>query len=100
MIEPKFREQVKKFVEENRQNVVNDIKEIVGVKSVGLPAEGDMPFGRDVKNALDKGLELAGRMGLKTVNVDNYIGYAQLDREGDDDLATICHLGVVREGNG
>ena len=100
MIEPKFREQVKKFVEENRQNVVNDIKEIVGVKSVGLPAEGDMPFGRDVKNALDKGLELAGRMGLKTVNVDNYIGYAQLDGESDDYLATICHLDVVPEGNG
>lgn len=100
MINAEFRAKVQQFVKDNRENIIADIKEIVAVPSVaGEPAEG-MPFGPGPKNALNKGLEMASRMGLKTTNLDNYIGYAQLDGEKDDYLATICHLDVVPVGNG
>ncbi len=101
MIDTNFRAKVQEFVKENKEAVVQDIKDIVSINSIaGVKAEG-MPFGPGVKAALDKGLEMAGRFGLKTVNVDNYIGYAELEGEsGDDYLATICHLDVVPEGNG
>ena len=100
MIDATFRAKVQEFVKNNRDDIVQDIKNIVAVKSVaGEPAEG-MPFGPDVKAALDKGLEMAARFGFKTVSVDNYIGYAELEGEKEDYLATICHLDVVPEGNG
>ena len=100
MIDAAFRAQVQKFVQENKENIIQDIKDLVAIKSVaGEPAEG-MPFGPGPKAALDKGLEIAARLGLKTVNVDNYVGYAELEGENEDYLATVCHLDVVPEGNG
>lgn len=100
MINPDFRNKVQQFVKDNRENIIADIKEIVAIDSVeGEPSEG-MPFGPGPKKALDKGLEIAERMGLKTKNIDNYIGFAQLDGEKEDYLATICHVDVVPVGNG
>lgn len=100
MIDNSFRAKVQEFVKNNRDNIVRDIKDIVAIKSVaGEKAEG-MPFGPGPKAALEKGLEMAARFGVKTVNLDNYIGYAELKGEKDDYLATICHLDVVPEGNG
>ena len=100
MIDATFRAKVQEFVKNNRDDIVQDIKDIVAVKSVaGEKAEG-MPFGPDVKAALDKALEMAARFGVETASVDNYLGYAELKGEKDDYLATICHLDVVPEGNG
>jgi len=100
MIDAAFRAKVQEFVQNNKDAIVQDIKDLVAIKSVaGEPAEG-MPFGPGPKAALDKGLEIAARLGLKTVNVDNYVGYAELEGESEDYLATVCHLDVVPEGNG
>ena len=100
MIDANLRAQVQKFVQENKESIIQDIKDLVAIKSVaGEPAEG-MPFGPGPRAALDKALEMADRFGLKTVNVDNYIGYAELPGESEDYLATVCHLDVVPEGNG
>jgi succinyl-diaminopimelate desuccinylase len=100
MINAELRAKVQQFAQENRDAIIQDIKDLVAIKSIaGQPAEG-MPFGPGPRAALDKALEMAERFGLKTVNVDNYIGYAELPGESEDYLATVCHLDVVPEGNG
>ncbi|MEG1862703.1 MAG: Sapep family Mn(2+)-dependent dipeptidase [Oscillospiraceae bacterium] len=100
MIDNELRAKVKAFVGENKENIVKDIKEIVSVKSVAEePFEG-APFGKGPKAALERGLEMARRLGLETKDLDGYIGYAQLKGESDTYLATIGHLDVVPEGNG
>ena len=100
MIDANLRAKVQEFVQENKEAIIQDIKDLVAIKSVaGQPGEG-MPFGPGPRAALDKALEMADRFGLKTVNVDNYIGYAELPGESEDYLATVCHLDVVPEGNG
>lgn len=100
MLMEQYRAQVKAFVQQNRTNIVRDIKRLVDIPSVeGAPAPGQ-PFGPGPAAALAEGLKLAEEMGLATHNCENYIGWAQLPGATDTQIATITHLDVVPQGNG
>lgn len=89
------------FIAANRSAILKDIAALVAINSVQTAAEPEAPFGPGVKAALEKTLEIAGRLGLATRNCENRLGYAELPgREKDKYLATICHVDVVPEGNG
>ena len=89
------------FIEANRDQLLEDISALVSVNSVETaPAEG-APFGQGPRDALNKTLEIARRMGLETHDCEGYIGYAQLPGEDPERyLATICHVDVVPAGEG
>ena len=70
--------QIDAYIAENRQAILDDIAALVAVNSVqAAPAPG-APFGEGVRQALDKTLEIARRMGLTAHNCENRIGYAEL----------------------
>ncbi|MEG0771901.1 dipeptidase PepV [Clostridium sp.] len=82
-----------------REDIIKSTQEIVKIKSLeGEPKPG-MPFGEDVAKALQCALDNAERLGLKIVNVDGYVGYAEIG-EGEDYVAALGHLDVVPEGDG
>lgn len=89
------------FVAENTAAILEDITALVAIDSVeGAPQPG-MPFGPGPAAALNKTLEIARRMGMDTVNCENYIGWAELPGEEPEKyLAAICHTDVVPVGNG
>jgi succinyl-diaminopimelate desuccinylase len=62
----------------------------------GDPAP-DAPFGPGPAEALRKALEIAAGLGFRTVNLDNYIGYAEYGA-GDEYVAVLGHLDTVPEG--
>ncbi|MCY6356282.1 dipeptidase PepV [Clostridium sp. ZS2-4] len=85
-------------IEEMSQEIIKSTQDIVRIKSVeGEPKEG-MPFGEGPYNALKYALDLSESLGFKTVNLDNYIGYAEYG-EGEEYVAVLGHLDVVPEGN-
>jgi len=54
------------------------------------------PFGEDMTRALEDFLARARRLGFRTKNVDNYVGYAEM---GEGALiGVLAHLDVVPEG--
>lgn len=82
-----------------KQELVESVQGILRIKSVeGAPA-GDKPFGEGVVKALENALELSKRLGFKTKNIDNYVGYAEYG-EGEDYVGILGHLDVVPEGDG
>lgn len=82
-----------------KENLINDIIDIVKIPSVeGEPVEG-FPFGENVGRALEKALEISQKLGFKTKNIDGYMGYAEYG-EGEDYVAVVGHLDVVPEGSG
>jgi succinyl-diaminopimelate desuccinylase len=85
---------VNRFVEENRENIIRDIGRLVAVNSVMGEKKPDMPFGEGPAKALELGLEISKELGLETHNCENMMGYAQIG-QGEDYLATITHLDVV-----
>jgi len=89
------------FIAGNREKILSDIGELVAVPSVeGAPAEG-APFGPGPRAAMDKALEIAGRLGLETENLGDRLGCAKISgQSGDKYIATITHLDVVPAGDG
>lgn len=79
-------------------SIIKHSLELLGIKSVQEKEEKDAPFGKGTAEALDYVLKLAGSMGFKCVNLDNYIGYAECG-EGKP-FAVLGHLDTVPIGDG
>ena len=87
------------FIKENEARIFADIARLVAIDSVEGKAAPGAPFGEGPARVLAEGLLVARELGLKAVNCDDYIGYAEVG-EGEDYLATITHLDVVPVGEG
>ena len=87
------REQIHALSEE----MLDKLGKLVAVDSqLGTPSEGK-PFGEGPAEALEIGLEIARELGFKTVNLDNYCGYAEMG-EGEEIVGIAGHLDIVPVG--
>lgn len=86
-------------IDEISDEMIQGILEIVKIDSVKSEPCLNAPFGQGIKHALDKTLSIAKELGFHTVNVDNYVGYAQYG-EGEDYIGIMGHLDVVPTGEG
>lgn len=84
-------------VDKIKDSLLNDIIELVKIPSIEGEAKENYPFGIYVAKALNKSLEISKKLGFKTVNLDNYIGYAEYG-EGENYICAIGHIDVVPEG--
>ena len=63
--------------------IIKNMGRLVAIDSqLGTPAEG-MPFGEGPAKVLEEALKIADELGFKTVNLDNYCGYAEMG-EGEE----------------
>lgn len=88
-----------KLVEQNREAMVKTLQEAVRIKSVQEGALPGKPFGPGPAQCLAYMLEEAEKMGFRTQNVDNYMGWCEYG-EGPEMVAVLGHLDVVPEGDG
>ena len=66
----------KTLVEGYRDELVEKLAKLVNIESVQGEASSDAPFGPGPKKALVTALDMLAEDGFKTVNLDNYAGYA------------------------
>ena len=90
---------IDRFIADNEKQIFDDIARLVAIDSVEGESAPGMPFGPGPDRALKEALKLSEELGLKAVNCENYMGYAEIG-EGEDYLATITHLDVVPVGDG
>ena len=92
---------ISKFLEDNKNDILNTICEVIKIPSISKESEGttNSPFGENCAKALDYVLNLAKSMGFRTKNVDGYCGYIEFG-EGTEMLGIIGHLDVVPGGEG
>lgn len=86
---------LKKYHEQMAQSLCRCIQ----FPSVFAEDKSGFPFGKNVHDALVFMLELADKLGFKTCNVDNHIGWCEFG-DGDEMVAVLGHLDVVPEGDG
>lgn len=86
-------------ISELKQDLIDDTKKILGIKSVQEDGRPGMPFGEGINNALITMLKIGEGMGFRTKNLDGYIGYIEWG-EGEEIVAVLGHLDVVPEGDG
>ncbi len=90
---------IENYLDGKREEMLRDLASLVEIPSVRGVPEAGAPFGEKPKAALLKALEIAGKYGFKTNNVDNYAGEIDLG-EGEPALAILGHLDVVPAGDG
>ena len=91
------------WMRNHRNELVEDIKEIVNIKSISDTASAVRPFGQGCRNVLDKMLELGAEKGFSVCNYEYYCGRISLvSKSKEKSAGTIgiwTHLDVVSEGD-
>ncbi len=82
-----------------KEEMLSDFKELLKIDSKQGEAKNGKPFGEGPFEALQFMLKRSEDFGLKTVNLDNYIGYSEYG-EGAEYVCSMAHLDVVPEGDG
>lgn len=92
-------EQVSRWIDERRDAMTDDLRDLVRLRSVADKNAPVAPFGQGCRDALAQMLALGSRDGLLPRDYD---GYAGCVREADRpcDIALWGHLDVVDEGSG
>ncbi len=82
-----------------KNEMVDALKMILAIPSVKDEAQGNMPYGKGVFDALIKTLNLGEKLDFDSVNFFSHLGYVEYG-DGEDMLAIVTHLDVVPAGEG
>ena len=85
---------IKERVESYRDELIERLGKLVSINSEEGKSSEDAPFGEGPKEALLTALDMLEKDGVKTTNLDNYIGYGEIG-EGEEVIGVIGHLDVV-----
>ncbi len=100
----KLIEQMDTYVNQHRSSILEDLKRLVRIPSVGAEGSEEEPFGAECARALDAALNMAEEKGFCVKNHKNWYGtayYCGGKREEDQALSGIfSHLDVVEAGEG
>ena len=94
-----MKSKIENFAKENMPQILDDIRELVAVRSIKGKAMPGMPYGEDIAKVVACMEKLAHKHGFSTTNFDNYMLTARLN-DKPDELGILCHLDVVHEGTG
>ncbi|MBD5130117.1 MAG: M20 family metallopeptidase [Ruminococcaceae bacterium] len=86
-------EKIQEFIYSRKDEIVNDLAELVAIPSVRDEAERGAPFGAEAKRALLKAEEYCKRMGFNTSMIGDAVLCA--DYGDDPELGILAHLDVV-----
>lgn len=100
-------DKIKEYFVDKKAEILKDIGSLVNIKSVRGEQTPCTPFGEGTAHALDKGLQIAEKLGFSVKNGENYVGIADFAADPDIDvhelkahLGILAHLDVVPEGSG
>lgn len=86
-------------IDELKNELVSSTQELLKIKSTEDIAKPGMPFGEGPFKALETALKISESLGLKTKNLDGYVGFAEIG-DSEDYVAILGHVDVVPEGDG
>lgn len=95
-----YKEQITKWVDDHRDELVEDVKKLVRIQSDKGPALPGKPYGEGPAKVLDAALKLAEGYGFHTKNYENYVGTVDLLPENDHHLDILSHMDCVPVAEG
>lgn len=93
------KQKIFEYIDSQKDNMIATLCELISYPSYQQEASEGAPFGKPVRECLDKALEICSGFGFKTHNYDGYAGTAEFT-EGEPILGILGHLDVVPEGTG
>jgi len=98
-----FIEFLNRYIDDNQETAVASLQACLSIPSVKdeTTVTSGAPFGQACAAALTYTLDLCAVAGMKTVNLDGYVGYAEFGPEdAPEHIALLGHLDVVPPGDG
>lgn len=95
----KYREEIEKYIDEHKDEMVEDIKRLCAINSERSEYVEGAPFGDGPRKALVLALDMAEKYGFDITNYDNYAGAIDLNKKAKG-LDILAHLDVVPAGEG
>ena len=89
-----MKEKIYSWFLDHKDEMTEDICALVRIPSIQGAPVSEYPFGEDCFKALEKSIEIAGRLGLKTKVCKNAVGQASL-YDGPVDFGIWAHSDVV-----
>lgn len=89
-----LQEQIDRWLEAHRQEIVEDLLGLVRIPSVSVPDPAVPPYGQPCRDAIAYMLSLGEKHGYQTRNYDNYVGAITFS-DGNEELGVWSHLDVV-----
>lgn len=84
-------------VDSMKEDIIRSTQELIRYKSVETTPEPGAPFGRPMRECLDRALKMCEDLGFRTKNIDGYAGHAEYG-EGEEIVGILVHMDVVPEG--
>ena len=82
------------------EEMIDALRELVRIPSVaGVDVTPEAPYGKNSAQALQAALDLCASLGMRTVNRDGQVGWAEIG-QGDEMVGILVHLDVVPAGEG
>ena len=88
------KEAIEKYIDDNKDKMIQDICTLVRIKSDRQPAKEGMPYGEGPYQALHASIDIAKNMGFETKNYDNYVCAIDMNNKPAQ-LDILAHLDVV-----
>ena len=92
-------ERITLYFEEHKNEIVDDLRTLVSVPSVGGEPEEGAPYGANCRKALEIAKEMAERCGFETEVRGDRVCVIEYG-PGEPALGVLAHLDVVPEGEG
>ncbi|MBQ0000560.1 MAG: Sapep family Mn(2+)-dependent dipeptidase [Clostridiales bacterium] len=89
-----YREILDRYIDEHKEEMLEDVKTLVRVDSVRGEAKEGMPFGEGPAKVIEVAEKMLSGYGFKTTNYDNYVITADFNDE-EKQLDILAHLDVV-----
>lgn len=88
------------WIEKNSKQYVQDVIDLINIKSVSVQENSNTPYGQGCSDVLDKALSKMEQFGFDVRN-EKYYGLAsKIEKNSDKSLGVFLHLDVVPEGTG
>ena len=89
-----YQKQIDAWVESHREEMIEDVKRLVRIRSDKGEALPGKPYGEGPAAVLADALDLAKSYGFYVKNYDNYVGTVDILPENDHHLDILSHLDV------
>lgn len=87
------------WLKAHEQELLENTRKMLQIASIEGDSSPNAPFGKENREALDFALSLSEQAGMKTKDLDGYIGFAEFG-QGERLILSLGHLDVVPVGPG
>ena len=95
----KYKNEIEKYIDDHKQEMIQDIIRLCEIDSQKMPAKEGMPFGEGPYKALMEAVSMGEGYGFAVKNYDNYAAAIDLN-DKEKGLDILAHVDVVPAGEG